>query len=240
MRSLDEHRATWADKPILHEIYGDLHRRIQAACIPGATLEIGGGSGHVADFADGLVTLDIQWASWLSVVGDAHDLPFADASFANVTMLDVLHHLNRPARALAEMARILRPGGRVVMIEPGMTPVSRAFYGLFHDEPVIMAARPLEDRDQTGPRPEDANQAIPDLIFRRFRRVFEARCPQLAVVAVRRLSLFAYPLSGGFQPWQALPTAWARPLLKLEDILLPILGSVMAFRTMVVLERRAP
>jgi hypothetical protein len=51
------------------------------------------------------------------------------------------------------------------------------------------------------------------------------------------LSLFAYPLSGGFKSWSLLPHKWVYFVLKIEEKLLPILGRLMAFRLMVVLEK---
>jgi ubiquinone/menaquinone biosynthesis C-methylase UbiE len=44
--------------------------------------------------------------------GDAQALPFADACFDAVSMNYGLLHLDQPERALAEVARVLRPGGR--------------------------------------------------------------------------------------------------------------------------------
>jgi SAM-dependent methyltransferase len=46
-------------------------------------------------------------------VGSAYDLPFPDASFDAAFAHVVLMHLREPARALAEMRRVLRPGGVV-------------------------------------------------------------------------------------------------------------------------------
>lgn len=45
------------------------------------------------------------------VAGDAYALPFADAEFDVVSAMDFLEHVDRPAQVIAEMARVLRPGG---------------------------------------------------------------------------------------------------------------------------------
>jgi SAM-dependent methyltransferase len=52
------------------------------------------------------------------VAGDAERLPFADASFDRVRADRVLQHVLDPARALAEMYRVLVPGGSAVLSEP--------------------------------------------------------------------------------------------------------------------------
>ena len=51
------------------------------------------------------------------VDGNAYNLPFADASFDVVRCERVLQHLDDPDRAVAEIARVLAPGGRVVLID---------------------------------------------------------------------------------------------------------------------------
>lgn len=47
---------------------------------------------------------------------DAHELPFADASFDAVLLLHVLTYAERPEAVVAEAGRVLRPGGRVVAV----------------------------------------------------------------------------------------------------------------------------
>jgi SAM-dependent methyltransferase len=51
-------------------------------------------------------------------VTDAYRLPFPDASFDAAHCERVLMHLVDPVAALREMARVVRPGGRVVAVEP--------------------------------------------------------------------------------------------------------------------------
>lgn len=51
------------------------------------------------------------------VEGDAQRLPFPAESFDLVTIAYGLRNLEEPARGLAEFARVLRPGGRLVVLE---------------------------------------------------------------------------------------------------------------------------
>jgi ubiquinone/menaquinone biosynthesis C-methylase UbiE len=49
--------------------------------------------------------------------GDATDLPFVSGSFDLVVCRFAVHHFDRPADAIAEMARVCRPGGRVAIVD---------------------------------------------------------------------------------------------------------------------------
>ncbi|MHA7208765.1 demethylmenaquinone methyltransferase [Arthrobacter sp. MDT1-65] len=51
------------------------------------------------------------------VAGDATNLPFADNSFDASTISFGLRNVNEPKKALAEMLRVTRPGGRLVIAE---------------------------------------------------------------------------------------------------------------------------
>jgi SAM-dependent methyltransferase len=52
------------------------------------------------------------------VVGDAESLPFASGSFDLATCDDTIEHVLDPGRALDELARVVRPGGRLLLISP--------------------------------------------------------------------------------------------------------------------------
>ena len=52
-----------------------------------------------------------------TLVCDGEQLPFADASFDLVTVAFGLRNMTHKERALAEMARVLRPGGRLLVLE---------------------------------------------------------------------------------------------------------------------------
>jgi len=64
------------------------------------------------------------------VQADATDLPFQDGEFDAVTMSFGLRNVNDPRRALRELRRVTKPGGRIVVCEFSHPP-SRAFNGLY-------------------------------------------------------------------------------------------------------------
>lgn len=64
------------------------------------------------------------------VEADATKLPFAEAEFDAVTMTFGLRNVREPQKALRELLRVTRPGGRMVICEFS-TPPGRAFRGLY-------------------------------------------------------------------------------------------------------------
>jgi len=110
-------------------------RKVLLAQARGRVLELGAGTGlnvaHYPDELDELVLLEPdaamrqRLASRLRRVGrhavvvdaDAERLPFADASFDTVACTLVLCTVPAPDKALAEIGRVLRPGGRLLFIE---------------------------------------------------------------------------------------------------------------------------
>jgi SAM-dependent methyltransferase len=234
------HREVWETKEALRLLYRDYHRQLFENCPEGAILDIGGGTAHIKESRPDVVSVDILGFPGIDVVADAHRLPFQNDFFAGVVMLDVLHHLERPIEFLKEASRVLKPGGRIAMIEPAMTTLARRFYERFHEEPVDMNADPFAsvainpDRD-----PFDSNQAVPSLLFATAlaRQRVEQTIPSLRVRDVDWHSLFAYPMSGGFQKWSLIPASLVSPTLEFERMVPAFLRKHLAFRMMVVLER---
>lgn len=99
----------------------------------GRILDVGAGTGEdAAELARisgcGAVALDSslkmartchdRHVSVRAVVGTAEDLPLASDSFDGCRADRVLQHVRDPLRAIGEMVRVLRPGGRLVVIDP--------------------------------------------------------------------------------------------------------------------------
>ncbi|MGV9678152.1 class I SAM-dependent methyltransferase [Nocardia sp. NPDC003482] len=120
-------------------------RREQLAHARGRTLEIGAGNGlsvpHYPGDLDALVLLEPNAAlrarlaertdtpAAVTIVdGDAHNLEFPEGSFDTVTASLVFCSVRDPARALREVHRVLRPGGRFLFHEHVRGTGVRAFF----------------------------------------------------------------------------------------------------------------
>jgi SAM-dependent methyltransferase len=236
--ALDSYRSAWNTKPVLRLVYDDFYNRIAGICRPGTTIEIGSGIGNLKEKIGNVISTDIQCAPWLDCVMDAQSLPFAAETADNIVMVDVLHHVEYPTAFFAEADRVLRPGGRIIMVEPAITWGSSAFYRLLHHEPVVMSADPLIVGAPDPKRdPYAANQAIPTLLATRDRERFHRQFPRLRIDRVDWFSLLAYPLTGGFKPWSLVSEAIARRLLRAERTIEPLIGRALAFRMMLVVEK---
>lgn len=110
-----------------------LAKGIAALLRLGDVLDVGSGDGaaaaYLAPYARSLTCVDAsekmiaaakkrfaKSGNVEAVVADAHELPFAARSFDDVLLFHTLAYAERPAVVLAECTRVLRPGGRVVVL----------------------------------------------------------------------------------------------------------------------------
>jgi SAM-dependent methyltransferase len=153
-------------------------------------------------------------------------------------MVDVLHHIEYPLLFLREASRVLRPGGRCILVEPAITWGSTLFYRFIHQEPVrVRVDSLLEGAPEAGRDPYESNQAIPTLLIGRDRTRLERMVPTLTVSKTDWFSFVVYPLSGGFKAWSLLPEGLGGRLLAWERRLEPLLGHLLGFRMLIVLEK---
>ncbi len=100
---------------------------------PRRVLEVGGGEGELAErivneLGAEVVGIDqsqrmveIQHSRGIDArVGDVQELPFADAEFDVAIAAWMLYHVPDLDRGLAELARVLKPGGRLVAVTNGI------------------------------------------------------------------------------------------------------------------------
>jgi SAM-dependent methyltransferase len=203
-------------KPFLRKLYEEWYRHIATHFPSDArVLELGSGAGFLKEFIPQLITSELFSTPGVELVIDAQAIAMADASLDGVVMTDVLHHIPDCTSFFHETARVIRPGGRVVMIEPWNTAWSRWVYQHLHHEPFEPDA--LEWRIPISGPLSGANGALPWIIFQRDRALFESRHPQWALIDIVPAMPLAYLLSGGVSLRSFLPGWVYRPVRFLEQ-----------------------
>jgi SAM-dependent methyltransferase len=72
-----------------------------------------------------LINLNIGPFPNVDIVADAHELPYRDQCIDNIYCEAVLEHLEDPTKAVGEMWRVIKPGGKVIAV----TPFMQGFHG---------------------------------------------------------------------------------------------------------------
>ena len=74
---------------------------------------------------------DTEFKAIMDVAADVTALPFADASFDTLLCTEVIEHVPNPNLAFQEMARVLKPGGYLLLTTPQTWETHRAPYDYF-------------------------------------------------------------------------------------------------------------
>jgi SAM-dependent methyltransferase len=232
------HARLISQKPFLRRLYlhyyDDYEATVTRAASGGIVLEVGAGGGFYHEVRPSVISIDLRPGAEVDVVGSALALPFHDESVSAVLLLNVLHHLPDPALFFRECERVLKPSGRVCLIEPCAGPLSRRLIRPLHHEPwdedggwTLPSSGPL-----TG-----ANMAMPSIIFMRDRERYRAEFPHLPIDRVRFHTIAMYVLSGGVSMRSFAPGIFFRPVLALERLMAPT-GSLLASMMTVELVKR--
>lgn len=230
MRTL-EHRELILGKACLKKIYvGWYHTLLREAadCPEGVKLEIGSGGGFFKEVAPEVITSDILDLPVVDKVFSAEQMPFEKEELAAIFMINVFHHIPDVRNFLKESERTLKSGGKIVMIEPANSPFSRLIYKNFHHEMFD------ERRDWTFPESgplSGSNQALPYIVFKRDRKIFEAEFPGLKVEKIQLHTGLRYLISGGLSRNQLLPDASFGFIKAIEGVAPSLIGM---FQTIVV------
>lgn len=222
------------EKRFLRAIYEEWYEVIRSSLPPegGTVLELGAGAGFLRALVPGTVGSDVFVVPGVDVVLDGRHLPMAPRSLRAIVMTNVLHHIPEPVQFLAEAVRCLKPGGRIVMLEPWVSGWSSLVYRRLHHEPFLPDSASWSI-PSAGPL-SGANGALPWILFERDRHEFERRFPELVIREVRPTMPFRYLVSGGVGSRVDMPLwtfgAWRR----IEQLLDPLRRHLAMFAYIVV------
>lgn len=231
-------RRVWNNKRAIRLLYAEWFARI-ASHLPGCgpIVELGCGAGAFREFLSSVICTDLVPSPWVHHVADAMSLPYRDNSLGAIVAIDTLHHIPEPVGVVREALRTLRPGGRMVLLEPMITPWSQLVWRLFHHEPVDLKYDPFAP-EPTRLHRYFANTALPYLLIVRGGSRLAQVVPGLSIRTLEFSDFAVYPLTGGFSRFCLIPAFAVKPLHRLESTLLrPIARRLTAMRLLAVLEK---
>lgn len=234
-----QRREIWASKPQIRLVYQRWLKKMRPYLPSGRVLEVGSGSGLTRELIPDVIMTDVVALPWIDIVADCMRLPFADQSLDGAVAFDMLHHVAEPHAFLRESARCLKPGGRLLFIEPYITLLSYLGYKALHHEDVYFGAyHKSVGADGKKADPWEGNLALPNLVFDRDMRRWNDEQPDLDIIHRERFSLFDFQLSAGFKPYSFVGPRLFEWFVKWDDRL-GFLMPLLAFRIFVVIEKHA-
>lgn len=237
---INKNHEYWNRKPLLRLVYTDFYRLVaqNLSGLPeGKVVELGSGLGNIHEVIPDCVRTDLFPYPWIDQIENAYQLSFEDESVSDLILTDVFHHLKYPGTALKELHRVLRKGGRVIMLEPCMSLLGGVVYGIFHSEPIAVTKK-IEWSAPDGWSPDHidyyAAQGNATRIF--VNGKFRSQLDYWQKVETIRLSAIAYAASGGYSVSQLYPTRM-KPLLKGFEKALDLFPALFATRLLVILQK---
>lgn len=238
---VDVHARIVRGKTYLRRFYADVYRMFAdaSAGLPdGRRVELGSGGGFIQEVLPQVETSDLIPCDRHDLTFSALDMPFADGELAAIYMLDVLHHLPDIDRFLGEAERCLKPGGRIIMVEPANTCWGRFVYQHFHHEPFLPEASTWT-LPEGGPM-SAANGALPWIVFVRDHARLRQTHPALRIRTLSYHFPVRYLIAGGVSMRQLLPGFTYGMVAFIEDILLAPLRRKLGMFMHITLEKASP
>lgn len=245
LEKIESNKKAFESKKILQRIYGYYFSLIKKEMTSPSekTVEIGCGAAFFKRFLPAIQSADIVESNYVDLVCDGHQLSFKTASLSNVILIDVFHHLQFPEYFLAEAHRVLQIGGKLILLEPFVSPLSYLIYKYFHEEsfsfkenPFIPESSNQAEKSSRSTSPYAGNQAISRILWKTASK-HHNRFMGFSF-RYRFLDIFAYPATGGFSKPQLLGDSLLTKIHSIEISLTENLSlSPLAFRILIVAEK---
>jgi len=228
---------------LLNKRYSFIKENIKAS---GSGVEFGAGAGLSSYFLKGynILISDFCNSDWLSGKNiDAMNSGLPSGNFDYVLVSNVIHHLDKPRLFFDEALRILKPGGKIIIIEPYSSLLMRIFLRIKKHEQVINSVYPLDEEysfKKYAKSEKDGNNAVGKMLFKKPDK-FLKKYPGFEIIK-KSCSEFSVFLNSGGQysksPYIPLPFF----ILKLSDLadklVISVLPGIFALGIYVVIRKK--
>ena len=232
-----KNKIKYLKKKVIKEIYKSYFLKIKKHLQKGKTLEVGSGFAETKRYIENCTTSDQFIAENIDKKENIYYLRFESNTFDNIIMIDVFHHLKFPESALNELVRVLKPKGKIIMIEPAMGIIPRIIFSVFHHEPNGFDFKIKQFKETTDNFTENEFFAAQSLPWRFFVLKEFNLSKKINLKKVFLWSDFAFLFSGGLSYPSFYPLFFLNYINKMDFFLTILSKKLFSARMMVMLEK---
>ena len=204
-------------------------------------LEVGAGAAISNIFVSrNIVRTDILPFNEFNVLGDCamERLPFKDSSFDAVLAFDSIHHSEQPSKAILELLRVTRKGGKIILVEPFVSLLSYLPYKIFHHEDTSWDFKEQGSIELSlqNHNPETGDQGVSRFIINQLSNWRSTNFPKLNV-SITYLSPFSFFATGGVSRPLKTPEIFVKVLIKLENLIPNFIMKFLASRVILTIAK---
>jgi SAM-dependent methyltransferase len=228
-------------RPGINEFLKHLYEGIERELNGQKILEIGSGPGLSKKFLEHKNLIQTDLLNWPSrnVIGgiDATKLPFARSSFDSAFCVDAIHHINYPARAIIELIRVVKPGGKIIVIEPYVSYLSYWVYKLFHDEQTTWKYKISKNGRTVSTEASSGEQSVLQSLLSSDKLISDIllKSDKKLSFIVNYFSPISFFASGGLSRPLPTPRRLISFLIKLEEKLPQVILKLLASRQILII-----
>ena len=166
------------------------------------------------------------------------NLPFKESQFDAVLAFDSIHHSEYPSRAILELLRVTREGGKIILVEPFVSPLSYLPYKMFHHEDTSWDFREKGSIELSSQNlnPEMGDQGVSRFIINQLSNWRSTNFPKL-IVSITYLSPFSFFATGGVSSPLKTPKIFVNFLIQVETLIPNFIMKFLASRVILTITK---